>query len=129
MGNGSPVRRGRRGARAAIGAALALLASTLPVAGSAAAAPAPTPAAHVRAVRVVPARRRRVRGRQQRLGGRHRQCIEQSGARDDSGFVIDTAEHVNTTGPAGYPSIYRGCVYGYCTCGSPFPRRVDQSAL
>ena len=44
----------------------------------------------------------------------------------DTGFVVDPAEHVNTTGPAGYPSIYRGCVYGYCTGGSPFPRRVDQ---
>jgi hypothetical protein len=54
------------------------------------------------------------------------QCVSNSGGRSDTGFLVDPADHVNSTGPAGYPSIYRGCVYGYCTAGSPFPRRVDQ---
>ena len=42
----------------------------------------------------------------------------------DTGFTVTKALHTNNTGPAGYPSIYRGCNFGYCTAGSPFPAPV-----
>lgn len=54
-------------------------------------------------------------------GADTKQCITENGP---TGFVVDTAEHVNNKGPAGYPSIYRGCNYGYCTAASPFPAMV-----
>jgi hypothetical protein len=56
-----------------------------------------------------------------RWGADTKQCITENGP---SGFIVDTAEHTNTKGPAGYPSIYRGCNYGYCTKTSPFPAQV-----
>jgi hypothetical protein len=58
-----------------------------------------------------------------RWGASTEQCV--TAAASGVGFTVDTARHVNTTGPAGYPSVYRGCVYGYCTARSPFPRRVS----
>ena len=54
------------------------------------------------------------------LGRDHPQCITPF----DTGFTVDVAQHVNNKGPAGYPSIYRGCNFGYCTVGSPFPAKV-----
>jgi hypothetical protein len=127
MGNGTQVGRGRAAVLAAtVGAVLALLASTLLVAGSAVAAPAPTPVSTCERFGSFPLGGGVYVAANNVWGADTRQCISNSGARGDSGFVVDTAEHVNTAGPAGYPSIYRGCVYGYCTGGSPFPRRVDQ---
>ena len=58
-----------------------------------------------------------------RWGASTEQCITAAGS--GVGFTVDTARHTNTTGPASYPSIYRGCVYGYCTVKSPFPRKVS----
>ena len=61
-----------------------------------------------------------------RWGASTEQCISAF----DTGFTLTSAKHVNNTGPAGYPSIYRGCNYGYCTASSPFPRLVsDVGAL
>lgn len=44
----------------------------------------------------------------------------------DTGFSLDVAKGTNNAGPASYPSLYRGCVYGYCTPGSTniFPAPV-----
>ena len=121
------VGRGRTAAVAAtIGAVLALLASMLLFAGSAVAAPAPTPLRTCDKYGSFPLGGGVYVAANNVWGADTPQCISNSGARDDSGFVVDTAGHLNTAGPAGYPSIYRGCVYGYCTGGSPFPRRVDQ---
>ncbi|MFC5064544.1 GH12 family glycosyl hydrolase domain-containing protein [Actinomycetospora atypica] len=58
-----------------------------------------------------------------RWGASTAQCITENGP---TGFIVDTAEHTNNQGPAGYPSIYRGCNYGYCTKDSPFPAMVSQ---
>ena len=58
-----------------------------------------------------------------RWGASTQQCITENGP---TGFIVDTAEHTNRQGPAGYPSIYRGCNYGYCTKDSPFPAMVSQ---
>jgi hypothetical protein len=55
-----------------------------------------------------------------RWGAATEQCLTAF----DTGFRLDKAEHTNNAGPAGYPSIYRGCNYGYCTVGSPFPAPV-----
>ena len=57
-----------------------------------------------------------------RWGAATEQCIAAYG---DTGFTVTSAKHTNNTGPAGYPSIYRGCNYGYCTYGSPFPKQVS----
>jgi hypothetical protein len=57
-----------------------------------------------------------------RWGASTQQCVTAVGT---TGFRVDTARHTNTRGPAGYPSIYRGCVYGYCTVNSGFPRQVS----
>lgn len=43
----------------------------------------------------------------------------------DTGFNVDVAQHVTNKGPAAYPSILRGCNYGYCTAASPFPAQVS----
>ncbi|MCD2197754.1 hypothetical protein LQ327_30725 [Actinomycetospora endophytica] len=56
-----------------------------------------------------------------RWGATTQQCITPF----DTGFNVDVAQHVNNKGPAGYPSILRGCNYGYCTAGSPFPAQVS----
>ena len=58
-----------------------------------------------------------------RWGASTEQCI--TAAASGVGFTVDTARHTNNAGPAAYPSIYRGCVYGYCTVRSPFPRKVS----
>lgn len=58
-----------------------------------------------------------------RWGASTEQCV--TAASTGVGFTVDTARHTNTAGPAGYPSLYRGCVYGYCTARSPFPRKVS----
>jgi Glycosyl hydrolase family 12 len=58
-----------------------------------------------------------------RWGASTEQCITAAGS--GVGFTVDTARHTNTTGPASYPSIYRGCVYGYCTPHSGFPKQVS----
>jgi hypothetical protein len=57
-----------------------------------------------------------------RWGAATTQCITPF----DTGFTVDVAQHVNNKGPAGYPSILRGCNYGYCTVGSPFPAQVSE---
>jgi hypothetical protein len=56
-----------------------------------------------------------------RWGAQTQQCITPF----DTGFSVDVAQHVNNKGPAGFPSIYRGCNFGYCTVGSPFPAQVS----
>jgi hypothetical protein len=56
-----------------------------------------------------------------RWGASTTQCITPF----DTGFTVDVAQHVNNKGPAGFPSIYRGCNFGYCTVGSPFPAQVS----
>jgi Glycosyl hydrolase family 12 len=56
-----------------------------------------------------------------RWGATTQQCITPF----DTGFNVDVAQHTNNKGPAGYPSILRGCNYGYCTAGSPFPAQVS----
>ena len=58
-----------------------------------------------------------------RWGAATEQCLTENGP---TGFTASTARHVNHAGPAGYPSIYRGCTYGYCTKAAPFPARVAQ---
>ena len=57
-----------------------------------------------------------------RWGATTQQCITPF----DTGFSVDTALHTNNKGPAGYPSILRGCNYGYCTAASPFPVQVSK---
>ncbi|HEY2223910.1 GH12 family glycosyl hydrolase domain-containing protein [Actinomycetospora sp.] len=57
-----------------------------------------------------------------RWGAATTQCITPF----DTGFNVDVAQHVNNKGPAGYPSILRGCNYGYCTAASPFPAQVSK---
>ena len=49
-----------------------------------------------------------------RWGTSKNQCITPF----DTGFSLDVAEGTNNGGPSSYPSLYRGCVYGYCTPGS-----------
>jgi hypothetical protein len=56
-----------------------------------------------------------------RWGASTTQCITPF----DTGFSVDVAQHVNNKGPAAYPSILRGCNYGYCTAASPFPAQVS----
>ncbi|MDL5157917.1 GH12 family glycosyl hydrolase domain-containing protein [Actinomycetospora termitidis] len=57
-----------------------------------------------------------------RWGTDKQQCITPF----DTGFTLDVAGGTNNTGPSSYPSLYRGCVYGYCTPGSTnvFPAPV-----
>ncbi|WP_084682049.1 GH12 family glycosyl hydrolase domain-containing protein [Actinomycetospora chiangmaiensis] len=57
-----------------------------------------------------------------RWGTPNKQCVTPF----DTGFSLDVADGANNTGPSGYPSIYRGCNYGYCTPGSAnlFPAPV-----
>jgi hypothetical protein len=121
----APIRQGRarhRGLRALLAGALAAaLGATLMLVGAgtgAAAAPARTcdqfgsfPVAG--GTYVV---------QNDRWGASTQQCVTAVGT---TGFRVDTARHTNTRGPAGYPSIYRGCVYGYCTVNSGFPRQVS----
>jgi hypothetical protein len=57
-----------------------------------------------------------------RWGATTQQCITPF----DTGFSVDIAAHKNNTGPAGYPSILRGCNYGYCTTASQFPAQVSK---
>jgi hypothetical protein len=57
-----------------------------------------------------------------RWGATTTQCITPF----DTGFNVDVAQHVNNKGPAGFPSIYRGCNFGYCTVASPFPAQVSK---
>ena len=56
-----------------------------------------------------------------RWGATTTQCVTPF----DTGFNVDIAQHTNNTGPAGYPSILRGCNYGFCTTASPFPAQVS----
>ena len=56
-----------------------------------------------------------------RWGATTQQCITPF----DTGFNVDVAAHTNNAGPAGYPSILRGCNYGFCTAASPFPAQVS----
>ena len=133
MGGGTSRRR-----RVASGALVAVLSTAvllLGVATSQAATPAPGPTTTAPA----PAAKRTcdqygsfpVGGakyvvQNNRWGAATQQCITAF----DTGFSVDVAAHTNRTGPAAYPSIYRGCVHGYCTYASPFPRKVtDLGAL
>src|ERR1700712_5230523 len=56
-----------------------------------------------------------------RWGATTQQCITPF----DTGFNVDVAQHTNNARPAGYPSILRGCNYGFCTTASPFPAQVS----
>lgn len=56
-----------------------------------------------------------------RWGSDKEQCITENGP---TGFKVSSSKATNNAGPAGYPSIYRGCNYGYCTKDSPFPAQV-----
>jgi hypothetical protein len=56
-----------------------------------------------------------------RWGSDKEQCITENGP---TGFVVSSSKATNTAGPAGYPSIYRGCNYGYCTKDAQFPAQV-----
>lgn len=133
----SEVTEGARGARGrhrarrpliAVGAAAAALATlgaliAGPGLGSAAPSAAPTPRVTCEQFGSMGVSGDKYVIANNRWGAATEQCLTENGP---TGFTVSTAKHVNNKGPAGYPSIYRGCNYGYCTKASPFPVRVAQ---
>lgn len=113
----------RRGVRALLAGALAAaLGATLLFVGAGVGSAAPAPPRTCDQFGSFPVAGASYVVQNNRWGAQTEQCITAFGT---SGFTVDTAQHTNNAGPAAYPSIYRGCVYGYCTVNSGFPKQVS----